>query len=208
MQNNKSLLIGVGGFVIGLIISPLFFHGGNSWTGTNMMGNQTSQSNSMIGNIDENFIEQMIPHHESAIAMANFASSKAEHSEIKQLSQNIITSQTLEINEMKGWYKQWFGKDVVIVRSGMMGNSGSAGGMMNMGMMGDQTDMTKLQNSKPFDKAFIEEMIPHHQMAVMMAHMLETSTTRPEMKKLAQNIITAQTNEINQMREWYKTWYN
>ena len=50
-------------------------------------------------------------------------------------------------------------------------------------------------------------MIPHHQMAVMMANMLASSTNRPEMKKLAQDIIIAQTKEINQMREWYKAWY-
>ena len=160
-----------------------------------------------MGSIDQHFIEQMIPHHEAAITMANLAFTKAEHKEIQKLSQNIVTSQTLEINQMKEWYKQWFRKDIPEASKGMTGGHMSAGGMMNMGMMGDQSDMTNLQNAKPFDKAFIEEMIPHHQMAVMMAEMLENSTTRPEMKKLAQDIITAQTKEINQMREWYKTWY-
>ena len=49
-------------------------------------------------------------------------------------------------------------------------------------------------------------MIPHHQMAVMMASMLEDGTTRSEMKKLADDIITAQTDEIDQMRGWLKEW--
>lgn len=75
-----------------------------------------------------------------------------------------------------------------------------------MGMMGNETDMTRLQNASDFDRAFIEEMIPHHQMAVMMANMLLASTDRPEMKKLAEDIITAQTKEINEMREWAKAW--
>ena len=205
-MNNKSVVIGgVIGLVLGLVISPMFFQGAGYRGG--MMNNGVVSNNQIMGNIDEHFIEQMIPHHESAITMANLASTKAEHKEIKELSQNIITSQTLEINQMKEWYKQWFGKDVPEVNGGMAGGHMSGGGMMNMGMMGDQSDMTNLQNAKPFDKAFIEEMIPHHQMAVMMAEMLENSTTRPEMKKLAQDIITAQTKEINQMREWYKTWY-
>jgi len=41
----------------------------------------------------------------------------------------------------------------------------------------------------------------------MMAQMLERTTDRPEMKKLAQDIIAAQTAEINQMRQWYQDWY-
>jgi len=77
---------------------------------------------------------------------------------------------------------------------------------MQGGMMGDETDLEKLRNVSNFDKEFIGEMIPHHQMAVMMANMLTQGTKREEMKTLAQNIIEAQTKEINDMRMWYKTW--
>jgi len=45
-------------------------------------------------------------------------------------------------------------------------------------------------------------MIPHHQMAVVMAKMLEQASTRSEMKKLARDIITAQTKEIEMMNQW------
>ncbi|MFA6170253.1 MAG: DUF305 domain-containing protein [Candidatus Margulisiibacteriota bacterium] len=57
------------------------------------------------------------------------------------------------------------------------------------------------------DKEFIEQMIPHHQAAVMMARKLLRSTDKPEMKQLAENIIAAQTKEINQMRKWSRAWY-
>ena len=77
---------------------------------------------------------------------------------------------------------------------------------MHMGMMGDESDMASLEQADDFDKTFVEEMIPHHQMAVMMATMLKNGTTRPEMKKLAEDIISAQTKEIDQMRSWYKIW--
>lgn len=49
-------------------------------------------------------------------------------------------------------------------------------------------------------------MIPHHQMAVMMASMLKGGTNRSEMRQLADDIITSQTNEIDKMREWLKKW--
>ena len=83
---------------------------------------------------------------------------------------------------------------------------GMGRGMMHGGMMGDTTDTESLKNAEDFDKAFIEEMIPHHQMAVMMSNMLAKGTRREEMKKLAQNIIDAQTKEINDMRTWYEVW--
>jgi uncharacterized protein (DUF305 family) len=102
------------------------------------------------------------------------------------------------------WYKDWFGKDVPKVSSGMMG-----GGMMSQsGMhMGGQEDMTTLQNSKDFDKAFLEAMIPHHQLALMMVRMLEAGSNRPEMQQLAKNITTSQSKEIELMQGWYAEWY-
>jgi uncharacterized protein (DUF305 family) len=74
-------------------------------------------------------------------------------------------------------------------------------------MMGDETDIDELENADDFDKEFIEQMIPHHQMAIMMANMLLNSTERKEMETLAQNIIKAQTKEINDMRSWHAEWY-
>jgi len=82
------------------------------------------------------------------------------------------------------------------------------GGMMSQGgmHMGSTQDIDALKNATDFDKEFIEQMIPHHQMAVMMASMLKNGTNRPEMQKLADDIIAAQTREIDQMRAWLKTW--
>lgn len=159
-------------------------------------------SNSM----DAHFIEQMIPHHEDAITMAKIALVKAEHQEIKTLAQNIIDSQSKEIGQMSSWYKEWYGREVptgteTMMNHGMMGSSG-----MHMGMMGDETDIISLENATDFDKEFVEQMIPHHQMAVMMAQMLKNGTQRPEMKKLAEDIIAAQTKEIDQMRGWLQSW--
>lgn len=58
-----------------------------------------------------------------------------------------------------------------------------------------------------YDLRFIDAMIPHHQGAVEMAKQLQKNSTRPEMKKLADDIITAQEKEIQQMQQWRKEWY-
>jgi uncharacterized protein (DUF305 family) len=58
------------------------------------------------------------------------------------------------------------------------------------------------------DKAFIDEMLVHHEGAVQMAQTLLGGTKRPELLTLGKNIITAQTQEIQMMKEWSRKWFN
>lgn len=58
-----------------------------------------------------------------------------------------------------------------------------------------------------FDKAFLEEMIVHHEGAVDMAEALLENTTRPELQKLGRDIISAQTGEIQMMQKWLRDWF-
>ncbi len=152
--------------------------------------------------VDATFIENMIPHHEGAIEMANLALLSAKTDEVKNLSKDIISSQQTEIDDMKAWYKEWFGEDVPISSSSITVEGGH--GMMHMDSMSG--DMAKLETSTEFDKEFVQQMIPHHEMAIMMAQMMLRTTSRNEMKTLAQNIIDAQTMEVEQMRSWLTTW--
>ena len=83
------------------------------------------------------------------------------------------------------------------------------GGMMSgSGMhMGGEEDMKTLETATDFDKAFLEAMIPHHQLALMMVQMLESGTNRPEMIELSKNITVSQSKEIKDMQSWYQEWY-
>ena len=76
--------------------------------------------------------------------------------------------------------------------------------MRNMGVM---MDPQELANREPFDKAFIDAMIPHHQSAIDMAQVAHKESKSPEMKELAENIVSAQKREIEQMKQWRKEWY-
>jgi uncharacterized protein (DUF305 family) len=156
---------------------------------------------------DRHFIERMIPHHQSAVEMVDLALSRAKHPELKQLAANIKAAQTQEIKNMQDWYKQWYGVAVPTVSKGGMDMMGMSRGMpMHSGMMGMQTDLTALKNASNFDRVFMEQMIPHHQMAVMMSGM-PLNSTHPELRSLAQAIIKSQTAEINQMQQWSQAWY-
>ena len=168
----------------------------------------------MMTRPDQFFIEMMIPHHQDAVEMANLALTRAKRPEIKQLAEAIKRDQTREIQQMRGWYKAWYGKDVppVPMGTGMMGNrQGMGTGMgMGQGMMTQNgmmhTDLVALKNASDFDKEFVRQMIPHHQMAVHMAQMVLNQKTRPEIRTLAQSIIQSQTAEIKQMQQWQQAW--
>lgn len=203
MKNNIILIL-IGG-IVGAAITLAVLQN-TTRTNTKEISNNTSiQNNANV--IDAHFIEQMIPHHEDAITMAKLAQTKAKRSEVKELANNIITAQTTEVDQMKKWYKEWFNRDFpsgseIMNQHGMMGNSSG----MHMGKMGGEMDLERLENAQDFDRAFVEDMIPHHQMAVIMASMLKNGTQREVMKKLADDIITTQTNEIDMMRGWLRSW--
>ena len=77
---------------------------------------------------------------------------------------------------------------------------------MHGAMQGMTTGLTGLQGDA-FDKAFLAEMIVHHQGAVAMAELALTNSKHQEIKDMAQKIIAAQNAEITQMQAWQNSWY-
>lgn len=152
----------------------------------------------MRGDMDAMFIEEMIPHHEDAIAMAELALTRAEHPEIKRLAEDVIETQSAEIDQMREWYREWYDADVPAFgrSTRMMGD-----------MMGGAVDLGDLETAEPFDKYFIEAMVPHHVMGIRMSQMVRDTTSRPELRDLADSIIGGQSTEVDKMREWYDEWY-
>ena len=60
-------------------------------------------------NIDQQFIDMMVPHHEGALGMARIAQQRAERPELRQLADEILRSQDAEISRMRQWRQEWFG---------------------------------------------------------------------------------------------------
>jgi uncharacterized protein (DUF305 family) len=191
--------------------------------GTPPMGGDMA---AMMGQFDLMFIDMMIPHHASAVAMAQVALSRAEHPEIRTLAEDIIASQSAEIEQMRLWRDQWYpdapampmmpmeqmmammGEMMGDMPGGMMGTLGALPGPGGMGMMMDmgQEIANLCATTEGFDLPFIEAMIPHHQSAIMMAQVTLERAEHPELKSLAQAIIGAQQREIDQMQTWRAAW--
>ena len=160
-------------------------------------GGDDEQSSNSGNATDAAFIADMTAHHEGAIDMARVAQKRAEHPEIRRLAGDIVAAQKGEISVMKT-----IGRD-------MHGMAGHGDGHMGMSdaEMGMDMEPAALEKAKPFDRAFIDAMVPHHQGAVAMAKQLLKKGEQPALRTMADDIIEAQTKEIEQMRGWRKAWY-
>jgi uncharacterized protein (DUF305 family) len=146
---------------------------------------------------DERFIDAMVPHHDGAIDMARVAEKNAEHEEVERLAGNIITTQRAEIEELESIKQEEFGTSRVPMDMNM-------GQMRSMGMT---MDPQSLADENPFDEAFMDAMIPHHQSAIEMAKVANQESENSRIKELAGNIVSAQKREISQMQRWREQWY-
>jgi uncharacterized protein (DUF305 family) len=143
---------------------------------------------------DRYFAEMMIPHHQGAVDMAEMALERSERPELRELSEQIITSQKAEIAELEE------------ALDGELEGVESEGMGMSMEMMGMGMDHGMLGSAQNFDLAFIDMMILHHEGAIVMSDVELERGENPGMQELAREITAAQEQEIAQMREWRTAW--
>jgi uncharacterized protein (DUF305 family) len=187
----RRVLLGASASLI-LLVAAGCGSGGMNHDGMNSGGSGPTGSGSTAHNdADVMFAQMMIPHHQQAIVMAKQAATKASSPQVKRLAGQIEQAQGPEIQKMTGWLATW-------------GASKPSDGGMHMGdgMMSDQ-DMKKLDklSGKPFDRAFLQLMIKHHQGAITMARTEQAQGSFPDAKALADSIVTSQSAEIATMRK-------
>lgn len=88
--------------------------------------------------------------------------------------------------------------------SGMMTHTETMTGTQ-MGHM--DHSMMQVDPSQPFDAQFIDSMLEHHRGAVTMAEQALEQAEHEELRTLAEAIIAAQAQEIEQMTAWRTSWY-
>ena len=139
---------------------------------------------------DRAFAAEMIPHHESAVDMAEIALERGESPFVKRLAGEIVRTQKAEIETLRR-------EDAELADAGVKkGKLGVPGHMMGM-----DGDTAMLKTAEPFDAAFVKMMIPHHEGALVMAKTQLEKGSDPELKALAREIMAAQKREIAEMRE-------
>ncbi|MBD2464745.1 DUF305 domain-containing protein [Oscillatoria sp. FACHB-1407] len=138
------------------------------------------------------YLNQMIPHHQEAIDTAQIILERSNRSEMREFAQDIIDVQSTEIEQMQAWLNEWYpDRPSALLYTPMM------------------RDLRPLEGDA-LDQTFLEDMISHHHMAVMMSHMLvhrgfvEHEALRP----FSERIASSQRNEIHQMQAWLNEWFD
>lgn len=75
---------------------------------TQMMGMSSPEELAQADPFDLAFIDDMTPHHESAIDMAEVALAESENPRIQEIAQEIITGQERELAQMQQWREEWY----------------------------------------------------------------------------------------------------
>lgn len=139
---------------------------------------------------DRAFAADMVLHHESALDMAKIAQDRGESPFVKRLADDIVRTQTKEITILSR-------EDEALDTAGV--TVGSLG--VPEHMKGMDGDVATLKKADPFDPAFMEMMVTHHEGAIEMANAELKKGSDPELKALAQDIIDAQQREIDAMKK-------
>ncbi|WP_010204905.1 DUF305 domain-containing protein [Salinibacterium sp. PAMC 21357] len=142
---------------------------------------------------DVMFTTMMIPHHEQAVEMADMVLMKEGIDQrVLTLARDVKAAQAPEIALMNSWLNDW----------GVEVDSGMAGMDQGDGMMSD-SDMTDLESASGVEasRLFLEQMILHHEGAIDMALLEVEAGQNSAAVELAQQVIDAQTGEIDVMRD-------
>jgi uncharacterized protein (DUF305 family) len=159
--------------------------------------------------IETQFLTCMVPHHRSAVAMAELGLQKATHPDLKAMAESIISNQEAEIAEMTQWLHDWYGMDPPTGTTMPSACTQAIVPMLHGRMPDMDTALQSLQSKSgaEFDVAFMSDMSQHHGMAILMSGPVLMAGYHPELYTLADNIVISQGQKIGQMDQWLQSWY-
>ncbi|PRB09570.1 DUF305 domain-containing protein [Microbacterium sp. MYb62] len=147
-----------------------------------------------VNDADVMFASMMIVHHEQAIEMSDIVlAAEGATPEVTALAAQIKEAQGPEIEQLEGWLDDW----------GVSPDDRDATGMDHGDGMMSADDLAALDAAEGAEasRLFLEQMIEHHEGAVDMAQAQVDDGSDPDAIDLAQSIIDAQTEEIQEMKD-------
>lgn len=145
------------------------------------------------GKYEVKFMQGMIDHHAMAIMMGEMCLAKATHQELRDMCQQVVTTQTAESQTMKSWLATWYGQNYTPRKMSSK----------------EERQMRELEqlSGAEFEKAFMPMLVEHHRIAIERAAVCLARAYHPELINTCGDIVTAQAAEIKQLRQWMCAWY-
>ena len=149
--------------------------------GPMMMGSYAAAS-------EPEYLAEMVAHHREAVAAARELA-RSDRPQMRAFGESIVETQSAQIEQMTAWLFEWYPEQSTTVDYRPMMRDLS-------GLSGDR-----------LDRAFLQDMIGHHMVAVMMSqHLLWRGADHEKVAALARSIRDDQHAEIIQMQRWLAQW--
>ena len=170
------------------------------------MGTPMAEMDHMAMELDQMYIDMMIPHHASIIAMAQAALPRLEDQRLQVIAQAIVDAQSAEIGELRDYREELYGDpepmpmDEAMMEAMMQMMPGISGTMDEMASQMDAAaQVAAICAAENTDLAFIEMTIAHHQMAIESSEPVVADAANEEIGDFAQRVIEDQQREIDEL---------
>jgi uncharacterized protein (DUF305 family) len=135
---------------------------------------------------EQAFLTNTIDHHFMAVEMGELCVAKGTHPKLPDVCQDIVEDQSAEIEEMRGYLRDWYGYD----KEPMMPDDP---------LDGDMSDMEELEQAavgEAFDVLVSEMFIEHHLLQIARSKRCLRKAYHDELKDLCRRQIKTQAREI------------
>jgi uncharacterized protein (DUF305 family) len=153
------------------------------------------------GSADVGFLQDMIVHHEQAIALSYRTVNAATDPEVQGFAKDILVGQQYEIGLMEAFLTRWGHPRDSGRTMGMAwaGTPHPKGAMVGMATAQEQQALARATGPEVDDR-FLGLMIAHHHGGVLMGEAILERGHDPEVQELAGRIVTAQRSEVSEMQ--------
>ncbi|MCO5218262.1 MAG: DUF305 domain-containing protein [Thermomicrobiales bacterium] len=155
------------------------------------------------------YIDTMIPHHASVVALAETAIDELADERLVEIAQAVLDTQPGEMKQLQAFRHEWYPDEpedisehrmhemMMVTMAGVT----SCGDADHMNLMDSEWIVQQFEDADDKDLRFIDLVIPHHQMAVHQSVVGLELAEHEELRALLQDVIDAQTAEIEMLKE-------
>jgi uncharacterized protein (DUF305 family) len=152
------------------------------------------------GSADVGFVRDMTVHHAQAVTLAMLALDRATAPALREMAEEIVTTQQREIGVMAGWLDQWGlpATSATAPMSWMTHGASAASADEPMPGMATRREVAQFAVARgpEADRRFCELMVAHHLGGLHMIEEIMGRGTRAEVKALAGRMRADQLREL------------